>query len=86
MPKYRKLPVVVEAMQFTDETKDQCFNFVGGNKAAGVEDGRPVLKIQTLNGITTAKVGDWVIKDTEGGFYPCVPEHFEATYEPVDDP
>lgn len=27
--------------------------------------------------------GDWVIKGVKGEFYPCKPDIFEATYEPV---
>ena len=30
-----------------------------------------------------ASVGDWIIKGIKGEFYPCKPEIFAATYEPV---
>ena len=82
--KFRKKPVVIEAMQFTDESKDRVFHFVRCNTAADFEDGRPVLKIQTLEGVMTAQVGDWVIKGVNGEFYPCKPDIFEKTYEPVE--
>ena len=81
--KYRKKPVVIEAMQFTEETKNQVFNWVSCNRSADFEDGKPVLYIQTLEGIMTASEGDWVIKGVQGEFYPCKPDIFEATYEPV---
>lgn len=82
MPKFRKKPVVVEAMQFTDKTKDRCYNFVTCNSYAEYNaQGRPTLRIQTLEGEMTANLGDWIIKGVKGEFYPCKPDIFEATYE-----
>lgn len=85
MPKFRKLPVIVEAEQFTDENKNRVFNFVTCNKVAAKEDGKPVLVIQTLEGPMQASLGDWVIKGVKGEFYPCKPDIFGLTYEPVED-
>lgn len=83
--KYRKKPVVIEAMQFTDETKDRCFNFVTCNTVAGFDslspDANPTLVIQTLEGEMTASIGDFIIKGVQGEFYPCKPDIFEQTYE-----
>ena len=84
--RYRKKPVEIEAMQFTDGTKDQCYNFVRCNCHADFDDsGAPILKIQTLEGIMTARFGDWIIKGVNGEFYPCKPDIFEKTYERVDN-
>jgi len=85
--RYRKKPVVIEAMQFTDENKDRVFNWVStGNRSADFDNaGNPVLKIQTLEGVMTASLGDYIIKGVKGEFYPCKPDIFEATYEPVED-
>lgn len=81
---YRKKPLVIEAMEFTEETKNQVFNFVQGNKSVGFDsDDNPILNIQTLEGEMTAVLGDYVIKGIEGEFYPCKPEIFLKTYEPV---
>lgn len=86
MKKYRKKPVVIEAMQFTEETKNQVFNFVTCNKFAHHDyNGNPILDIWTLEGRMTAQLGDWIIKGVQGEFYPCKPDIFEATYEPVQD-
>jgi len=85
MPKYRKLPVEIEAVAFTEESKDRAFSFVTCNKAAAHEDGVPVLKIQTLEGTMTASLGDFIIKGIAGEFYPCKPDIFAATYEAVDE-
>lgn len=86
MPMFRKKPVVIEAMQFTEESKDRCFNFVRCNHVAERDpDGNPILIIQTLEGDMVAGVGDWIIKGVKGEFYPCKADIFEATYEPADD-
>lgn len=83
--KFRKKPVVIEAMQFTDETKNQCFNFVSCTRSADWDaDGLPTLRIQTLEGDMIASVGDWIIKGVKGEFYPCKPDIFAATYEPAE--
>ncbi len=84
MPKFRKKPVEVEAMQFTDETKNRCFNFVTCTRVPDWDDkGDCVLKIQTLEGVVTARYGDWIIKGVKGEFYPCKPDIFQATYEEI---
>ena len=91
--KFRKKPVIIEAMQFTLETMNQCHNFVTCNRSAdwgeddeddGEGNAAPILKIQTLEGVMSAQIGDWIIKGVKGEFYPCKPDIFEATYEPVD--
>lgn len=81
--KYRKKPVVIEAIQFTD-TSD-CLLELGelglevrvsyNNKL------QPVLLIPTLEGTMTAQLGDFIIKGVNGEFYPCKPDIFEKTYD-----
>ena len=84
--KYRKKPVVIEAMQFTSKDKDRAHNWVRCNTAAKEDiDGNPILVIQTPEGDMTARLGDWIIKGVEGEFYPCMPGVFAATYDPVDE-
>ena len=84
--KFRKKPVVIDAWQFTEETKDQVFNQVTCNCYADWdENGKPVLRIQTLEGEMTANLGDWVIRGVKGEFYPCRADIFEATYEAVTE-
>lgn len=77
----RKKPVTVEVMEFTDETKNQVYNFVRCTTAVDWEDGKPVLKIQTPVGILIARLGDYVVKDVDGYFYPCKPDTFHKTYD-----
>jgi hypothetical protein len=79
---YRKKPVIIEAMQFTDETKNAVANFVTCNCSYGfADDGSPQLGIQTLEGVMVANLGDYIIKGVQGEFYPCKPDIFEQTYE-----
>lgn len=82
--KFRKKPVVIEAWQFTEETKNQVFNNITCTKEPAEENGKPIIKIATLEGIMTARLGDWIIKGVAGEFYPCRDDIFKQTYEPVN--
>lgn len=87
--KYRKKPVIIEAVEWTgknfDEVKAFCpvvdyhtwtqYNETGTNKE--------VLDIPTLEGKMQASKGDYIIKGVAGEFYPCKPSIFQATYESV---
>ena len=91
--KYRKKPVVIEAMQFdgTHACADKIISWV--NEATGylLSSGQtpPILfyygamTIRTLEGEMSGDKGDWIIKGVKGEFYPCKPDIFEMTYEPV---
>lgn len=82
--RFRKRPVVVEAMRFTAEDKNRVFNWITCNRYPDWDDhGAETIKIQTLEGDMTASLGDWIIKGVKGEFYPCKPDIFEATYEPA---
>ena len=87
MGKYRKKPVVVEAFHFTDETKNMVFNDLGAGPIADVEDCKPIMRVITIHGEEAiVRLGDWVIKEAvPGKFYPCKPEIFAKTYEPVEE-
>lgn len=89
MPRYRKKPVVIEAMRYTEETRDAVIAFCGAQHRAIDDDGAEYelanLRIHTLEGVMRLDVGDWVIKGVKNEFYPCKPDIFEQTYEPVDD-
>jgi hypothetical protein len=80
--KYRKKPVIIEAVKYN-----------GGNGGAIAQWMKvPVgticrepdcLHIETLEGTHRADVGDFIICGVQGEFYPCKPDIFEQTYEPV---
>lgn len=87
--KYRKKPVIIEAIQFEDNSDRiiEIHEFMGGDAIrVNYEDkDNPYLKIETLEGIMKASVGDYIIKGVNGEFYPCKPDIFEKTYERVID-
>lgn len=82
MPKYRKRPVVIEAVQFRRTGNfDEIEEFCGGD--AEFRDGQ--LVVATLEGPLHARPGDYIIKDTKGELRSVKPDIFEATYEPVKE-
>lgn len=82
--KFRKKPVVIEAVHFTDSlTPAELFDFLGNFDHVDVS--REHILIRTLEGVMRADPGDWIIKGVKGEFYPCKPDIFKATYELVED-
>lgn len=81
MAKYRKKPVVVEAVQFFDDSVCAIANIMGEARVSYKDPSHPVMLIETLEGIMRADVGDYIIKGVNGEFYPCKPDIFEKTYE-----
>ena len=92
MPKYRKKPVEVEAIQWDGLNLTEIKEFVGDCLEYEIHDaawqcgvGAPIVKmeIKTLEGSMEVIVDDFVIKGVNGEFYPCKPDIFEKTYEEV---
>lgn len=89
MKKYRKKPVVIEAMELTRRYADVIIGWIGSanigeyNQGEFAED-TCFIEIKTLEGTMTANEGDFIIKGIRGEFYPCKPYIFAATYEAVD--
>jgi len=85
--KFRKKPVVIEAMQFdgTVEGAERIEEFVGEMLARTYQYREWTVQIKTLEGIMTAAKADWIIKGVKGEIYPCKPDIFEATYEHVEE-
>jgi hypothetical protein len=94
MPKFRKKPVVIEAVQWTGDNFGEVAalgeNVFGpyraheGQLVGTVGDGAH-LEIKTLEGRMRADLNDWIIKGVNGEVYPCKPDIFEKSYEPVTD-
>ena len=76
--KYRKKPVVVEAMLFDGNNVVEILDFI--STADGWSYGNSIM-ITTLEGTMKASIGDYIIKGVNGEFYPCKPDIFEKTYE-----
>lgn len=87
---YRKKPVVIQAVQWTNDEDGRDLLAIHalsaggyGRKVTFAGDGTAALVIQTLEGAMRCDVSDWIIKGVKGELYPCKPDIFEATYEPV---
>ena len=91
MKKFRKKPVVIEACQFNAHNEWELLEWSGGKvysspvlEPIGDNPSGHYLQIDTLEGVMTAIVGDWIIKGIKGEFFPCKPGIFEMTYEAVE--
>lgn len=82
MAKFRKKPVVIEAEQFIAGAPtapdgicflDSCKEYFQGPH------------VHTLEGSLHVSSGDWIITGVKGEKYPCKPDIFEATYEPLQE-
>jgi hypothetical protein len=96
--KFRKIPVEIEAIQWSgNSNKKDIDTFIGKVLNTELESesaylagkGAPLfsLLIETKEGIMKAFPGDWIIKEPfptgDRDFYPCKPDIFEKTYEPI---
>jgi len=94
----RKKPVEVEAYQWngTDDNASEIIDWIlstngSASYTCDSKDGcyydavnhKHHIAIRTLEGTMNANPGDWIIQGVQGEFYPCKPDIFEATYEPV---
>lgn len=84
MAKYRKKPVVIEAIQYNGDNLDECVLFIGKTPSPKFKN-LPAIYIHTLEGVMKANMGDFIIKGINGEFYPCKSDIFEKTYEKVED-
>lgn len=97
MKKYRKKPVVIEAVRWSgrEEDIDEVLALVDFEllprdevyvtPGIGYVPAHGTLDIHTLEGTMTAQPGDWIIRGVAGEVYPCKPDIFEATYEAVEE-
>ena len=97
MSKYRKKPVVIEAFQMTEARRASNSDWPEWLHSAwckqrgdegslyptelGTHSG--TLSCGTLEGQHLISWGDWIIQGVKGEIYPCKPDIFELTYEPV---
>lgn len=79
---YCKIPVEIQAIQFTGDNIDAVKEFCGSNAYNFDKTG---CAIATLEGLMRASCGDFIIKGVNGEFYPCKPDIFKKTYEYVEN-
>lgn len=80
MAKFRKKPVTIEAIQWKGNNLEEIKEFMGYYEYA-----KGNLITHTLEGKMIAQTNDWIIRGVQGEYYPCKPDIFELTYEPVVD-
>ena len=83
MPRYRKLPVEIDAVQIRGDNDDELLAFLNEHVVPFEMVDDHALVIHTLEGDMRADPRDWIIRGVKGEFYPCKPDIFEATYEEV---
>lgn len=93
MAKYKKKPIVVEAIRWTGSNLEEIRNFVGSDlieECVELFDIKRTLKkmlvdiaIETPEGTMRVDYGDYIIKGVQGELYPCKPDIFLKTYEEV---
>ncbi len=82
--KFRKKPVVIEALQWNGRNAEEISAFITGGVGHGFRTKENEVFIETPEGQMTGSKYDWIIKGVQGEFYPCKPNIFAATYEPVE--
>ena len=99
MAKFRKKPVVIDAVQLSWKTWSEVCEFVGDDvspdnparnvatfsETCGEQEPFIELTIPTLEGDHVAKHGDWIIRGVNNELYPCKPDIFRKTYEAAED-
>ena len=82
MKKYRKKPIVIEAMEYLrEENISACMDWCDKLVYSNVNNEYYVM---TLEGDMLASKGDFIIKGVNGEFYPCKPDIFAKTYDEVE--
>lgn len=84
--KYRKKPIVIDAMQLPADGEDvsqELIDFLHAMNEEWETEKGGYLIIKTMEGNMSAKPGDWIIKGVKGEYYPCDSIVFDLTYDIV---
>ena len=85
--RFRKSPVVIDAMQFIDNGDDvvKWAKSLGADALCwSISATKTAIGIRTLEGEMRASSGDWIIRGVKGEFYPIKDKIFRETYEEVE--
>lgn len=86
MPKFRKKPVMIEAVQWDGRMTTVNPLFEKSTVSHLSQDcGEDYLLIPTREGEMRAEIGDWIILGTAGEMYPCKPDIFVTIYEEISE-
>ena len=80
--RFRKKPIVIDAEQFFPGRRPWP---QGIKRTLPTSSGEDYYYIRTLEGEYRVTPGDWIITGIKGEKYPCKPDIFDQTYEPVED-
>jgi hypothetical protein len=86
MAKYRRKPVIVDAVRYDgcwSTVRDWLDELTGPQDAPITRNEDGSLNIVTLEGAMRAEAGDYIIRGVAGEFYPCKPDIFDRVYEEV---
>lgn len=92
MRKYKKKPVIIEAVEFNcdgDMPEVELHMIDSDNNWLCEKCGKPASKhgnVKTLEGYHIACPGDFIIRGIQGEHYPCKPDIFNKTYEKISEP
>lgn len=85
--KFRKKPVVIDAVRVADVVHDSATNWKGlpdwlrdAYESGGIVFRPDGIQIATPEGVMVGTLEDWLIRGTKGELYPCKPEIFEDIY------
>ena len=79
--KWRKKPVIIEAVQWLGSNQVEVISFCKDFARIDIAN---KLEIITLEGVMDASVNDYIIRGVNGEFYPCKPDIFMKTYESAE--
>lgn len=92
--KYRKKPVVIEAVSVRDllaNARGEGIKIPAWAMVADGPTGEPQISIMsdhviiaTLEGFMRGDLDDMIIRGVKGELYPCKADIFAATYDPVE--
>jgi len=83
--RFCKKPVAIDA-ELYDGSPDEAKRLAEWCRGTTAHYGNPrryVVIISTLEGMMRAEPGDWIICGVRGEFYPCKPDIFTETYNPL---
>ena len=90
MAKFRKKPVVIEAVQISKNMGADNWHELPEWLRDAYEKGDVLflpngVQVRTLEGMMHGDIGSWIIQGVQGELYPCKSTVFDATYEPVEE-
>lgn len=81
MPYFTKKPVEIEAELINNDNIEDLAEWCNGVVTLDGLTLEKSISIYTLEGVMSARVGDYLIRGVNGEFYPCKPDIFAKTYD-----